>query len=97
MNNKISWLHERALRIVYKNYELSFEQLLIKDSSFCFHHENIHSLMIEICKIFHNMTDVYNDFFVKNSHDFSLQSNLFPSVNSVLKGRNSLRYFGSII
>ena len=63
MKNKFNRLHERALRIVHNDYESSFEQLLIKDNSICLHHQNIHRLMIEIYKIFNNMTDVYNDLF----------------------------------
>ena len=31
LNNKINKLHERALRLVYKDYNLSFGELLIKD------------------------------------------------------------------
>ena len=56
--------------------------------------------MIEIYKIVNNMSDIYSDFFVKSSHDFSLPSQqdiVIPLVNSFLKGKNSLRYFGSII
>ena len=63
-NNNINRLHERALQIVYNDYESSFEQLLVKDRSFCIHHQNIHSLLIEIFKVLNNMTDnVYSDFF----------------------------------
>ena len=39
-------------------------------------------------------------FFVRSSYDFSLQSQqdlLISSLNSVLKGKNSLRYLGSVI
>ena len=32
INNKINILHERALRLVYRNGELSFEELLDKDN-----------------------------------------------------------------
>ena len=46
MNNQINRLHDRALRIVYNDNESFFEQLLIKDNSFCIHRQNIHSLMI---------------------------------------------------
>ena len=56
-NNKFNRLHERALRIVYNDYESNFEQLLINDKSFCIHHQNIHKLMIEIYKVFNNITD----------------------------------------
>ena len=40
-NNKISKLHERALRIVYDDYNSKFEELLTKDGSFTKHHQNI--------------------------------------------------------
>ena len=49
-NNKINKLHERALRLVYDDYESSFDVLLNKNKSFSIHHQNIHKLMIEICK-----------------------------------------------
>ena len=42
MNNRINRLHERALRLVYKNENLSFEELLEVDGSFMF--------MKETCK-----------------------------------------------
>ena len=38
-NNKINKLHERALRIVYDDYNSKFEELLTKDSSFTIHHK----------------------------------------------------------
>ena len=36
-NNKINRPHEQALRIVYSDYELSFNTLLEKDGSFSIH------------------------------------------------------------
>ena len=38
LNNRINKLHERALRLVYKDSQLTFEQLLEKDNSFTIHH-----------------------------------------------------------
>ena len=43
-NSKINPNHQRALRIVYKNNVLSFEELLELDKSFKIHHRNIRSL-----------------------------------------------------
>ena len=63
MNNKINRLHERALQIVYNDYKSSFKQLLTKDTSYSVHHLNIHILV----KLFNNMTDVYNNFFIRSS------------------------------
>ena len=56
LNNKISRLHERALRIVYSDYKLSFYELLEKDKSFPIHHKNIQSLATEIYKFLHNLS-----------------------------------------
>ena len=88
-NNKINRLHERALRTVYNNYESTFEQLLINDKSFCIHHQNIHKLMIEIYKVFNNITDnIYSNIFIRTSQNFNLRSQLdllIPSIKSVLK------------
>ena len=49
-NNKINKLHERALRLVYDDYESSFDVLLNKNKSFSIHHQNIQKLMIEVYK-----------------------------------------------
>ena len=100
-NNKVNRLHERALRIVYNDYESSFEQLLIKDKSLCIHYQNIHRLMIEIYKIFNEEgVNVFSELFIKSNHNINLRSGqdlIVPSVQSVLKGKNSLRYFGSVL
>ena len=41
MNIKINHVHERALRLVYRDYISTFEELLIQDKSVCIHHRNI--------------------------------------------------------
>ena len=51
MNNKINHIHERALRLVYQDYSSSFNELLSKDKSLCFHHRNIHQVAIEMYKV----------------------------------------------
>ena len=51
LNNKIDALHYRALKIVYRDNKLSFEELLGKDNSVKVHHKNIHSLAIEMYKV----------------------------------------------
>ena len=59
-------------------------------------------LMIEIFKLLNNMTDnVYNNIFIRSNRGVNLQCQRDlikgPFVNSVCKGKNSLRYFGCII
>ena len=48
INNKIKRLHERALRIVYSDFQSFFDGVLMKDDSFSIHERNIQSLAIEI-------------------------------------------------
>ena len=43
LNNKINKLHERALRLVYKNKTFSFDELLDLDEYFTIHHRNVQS------------------------------------------------------
>ena len=57
VNLKINNIHERALRIVYKNHVLSFEELLELHKSFNIHHRNIQSLAVELFKIKNNLSD----------------------------------------
>ena len=47
LNNKINKLHERALRIVYKNDSLTFLELLDKDESITIHQRNLQRLATE--------------------------------------------------
>ena len=41
LNIRINKLHERALRLVYKEKNLIFEQLLEKDNAFTIHERNL--------------------------------------------------------
>ena len=41
MQNRINKLHERALRVVYKDKNLTFEQLLEKDQGYTIHERNL--------------------------------------------------------
>jgi len=50
LNNKINKIHERALRIAYKDYVSSFDILLERDKSVTIHTKNLQTLMTEIFK-----------------------------------------------
>ena len=90
LNNKISRLHERTLRIVYSDYKSSFCELLEKDKSFSIHHKNIQSLAIKICKFLHNLSPciMNNIFKVNQTVPYDLRK------RNVLQSRNpsSVRY-----
>ena len=51
LNERINHIHERALRIVYKDFISSFEELLIEDNSLNIHHRNLQKLVTEIFKV----------------------------------------------
>ena len=52
LNARINRLHERALRVVYKDFESSFEELRRRDSSITLHQWNLQTkLTTEIFKV----------------------------------------------
>ena len=55
LNRRINELHERALMVVYKQTNLTFEQLLEKDNSFTIHERNFQKLAIEMYNVKHNL------------------------------------------
>ena len=59
LNNRINALHEKALRLVYKDSTLSFEDLLIMDESFTIHHRNLQKLATEMFKVKNNLSPAF--------------------------------------
>ena len=55
LNNRINELHERTLRILYKDDISTFERLLTKDESVAMHDRNMQRLVIEMYKVKHNI------------------------------------------
>ena len=107
MNAKINRLHCRALRIIYRNYTSSFEELLEIDGSCTIHHSNIKCLAVEIYKYKNGLSPVFmgNIFekcenneehvsnFTRNHNEFYYSSN--PRTEQY--GVSSLSYFGPLV
>ena len=76
-NNKINHIHERALRLVYSDYDSSFADLLVKDGSFSIHHRNVQTLAIEIYKFSNDLSpQIMSNVFQKNDNNcYNLRSN----------------------
>ena len=65
LNNKVNKLHERALRLVYKYENLTFQDLLELDKSVTVHQKNPQKLATEMYKVKNNfspppMQDLFN-------------------------------------
>ena len=88
--NKINRLHERALRIIYFDFKLSFEGLLTKDKSFLIYERNIQSLAIEIYKILNGLSPS----FLNNVFHKTISNIYYIRNNKGLYSRNpkSVRY-----
>ena len=76
LNNKINRLHERALRVVYKDELLSFSELLDKDNSFSIHDKNLQMLAIEMYKVKHNLSPSFmQSIFITVEKRYNLRNN----------------------
>ena len=99
INKKINRLHERCLRIIYCDKQLSFEELLEKDSSASIHEKNIQILATKTCKVRKDMSppQITELFARRDEHPCNLRHNaefLQPLANSVRRGIESISYLG---
>ena len=99
LDNKINRLHERCLRIIYNDKHSKFEELLLKDNSVPIHHNNIHTLAIEMYKVANGMSpEIMNDIFKlrENTH-YNLRRTskfLVDPIHTMFNGSESASYSG---
>ena len=75
LNERINHIHERALRIVYKDFHSSFEELIIQDNCLNIHHKNLQKLVTEIFKVKDGLsTELLNDVFEFIEKPYSLRT-----------------------
>ena len=98
LNNRINRLHERALRLVYKDFTLSFEELLDLDNSFSIHHRNLQKLVTEIFKVKNNLSprfmknvfpDSINPYNLRNGPEFKTSN-----IHTVSYGSDTVTFRG---
>ena len=98
LNNRINRLHERALRLVYKNTQLTFEELLKKDNLFSIHHRNLQKLSTEIYKVKNNLSPtIMKSIFPTRQFPYDLRNkNPFKSgnVNTIFNGTETISFRG---
>ena len=64
LNKRIYHIHERALTIVYKDFNSSFQELLIEDNYLNIHHIILQKLVTEIFKVKNGLSpELMNDLF----------------------------------
>ena len=73
LNNKINWIHEQALRLVYQN-SLSFSELLYLNNSVTVHQKNLQILVTEIYEIKNGIaTEIMKGVFKLQNPSYNLQ------------------------
>ena len=69
LNTKINNIHYRALQIVYRDYNSTFKELLVKDDSISIHHKNLHIRATEIFKVTQGSAPSFmSDIFIINDN-----------------------------
>ena len=97
-NNKINCLHERRVRIVYKDYKLSFAELLSEDKPFTVHDRNVQKLAIKMCKVKNELCPkIMLDLFKEPIHPYNLKNSLicgFYKIKTVHYSAETITYLG---
>ena len=98
---RITKLHERAFRLVYDDYETSISDLLAIDSSFTVHHTITQTLLLEVYKIKHKLSEnCLKGLFSTVNANYNLHSQSdfkVPGINTIFYDANLIRHFGSVI
>ena len=98
LNHKINKLHERAFRLVYKNKNLSFQELLDKDDSVTIHHRNLQRLATEMYKIKNHLSPLpMQQLFREKINHHDVRNKSFWNTNdprTVKYGTETIRHMG---
>ena len=98
LNQRINQIHERGLRMIYKEYELSYEQLLVKDNSVSIHQKNLQKLVTEIYKVLNGyVPEIIKDLFVVEEISYSLRNTTKFKANKIYTtkyGTETVSYLG---
>ena len=96
LNDRINRIHERALRIVYSDFNSSFANLLLKDNCCTIHHRNLQKVAIAIFKVKIGVApEIVNDIFSIIDNPYNLRNDIkFKSKNirTVRYGTETLLY-----
>ena len=98
LNTRINKFQERSLRILYRDDESTFEELLVKDNSITVHDQNVKLLATEMFKVKNDIQpNVLGRFVTNHEHKYNTRQNtqfLRDKVNSTTYGLESIRILG---
>ena len=99
LNNKIDWLHEQYLRIVYSDKTLDFSELLEKDGSVSIYYQNIRQLATEMFKVSKGLCPeiVKGLFQFRNDTPYTKRQRSqfhIPPIRTVFIGTESIKFLG---
>ena len=98
LNNALNSIHERALRLIYNDYELPFDRILEDNKQKSIHQKNIELLAIEIYKFQAGLTlPIMSDLFVTGENNYNLRNyqELESSLRRAVKfGAKTISYRG---
>ena len=100
-NKGINRTIKRAWRVLYEDYDASFEQLHEEDGSITVHQNNLQNHMTEIYKATNQINPPYIwGFFVEKKIPYNLRTKVLcslPQVQTKRYGLNSLSFRGSLL
>ena len=74
LNNALNNIHERALRLIYNDYEKSFNSILTESNLKTIHEKNLEFLAIKICKFQNGLTTpIMNDILFSRQSSYNLR------------------------
>ena len=101
INNRVNSLHQRALRVVYRDYNATFSELLSKDKSVTIHQRNLQLLATEIFKTKNELNPKFMaEILAFRNVDYDLRNNTslkIGNLKTVYYGTESLTNLGAKI
>ena len=100
-NKEINRVHKRALRILLKDFDASFDDLLIRNEEKTVHVQNLQKLMIEVYRsLSHENPSFLWDLFTRKENNYNLRIKdilTLPKASTASFGTNSIVFRGSIL
>ena len=100
-NNEINRKHKRALRVLHKNNNSSFDKCLMKEAGITIHAKNLQKLMLEVFKTLKHLNPSYLwDLFNEKQIEYNLRTKnlvMLPQIKTQKYGINSIAFRGSIL